>query len=409
MTRFEYKAVTPSGEIVNDVIDAPDSQGASRELYNKGFRPISIKKTKANQESKEESSGSGGGGMFAKKIKVDDIILFTKQLVTLLQAGVPMLTSLEALSEQSTSMLGPVLRDMNVAIMSGKSLSQSMEMHPKVFNKLFVNSVRAGEVSGSLDEVLIRLTSVMKHDAETQKKVKGAMKYPMFVITAMNIAFVIVMTQVVPNFMGMFESFNMELPMATKMLMFMSNFLTQNIVLILVVILGGGGGFFFFIRTTKGRLWWDTTLLKIPVIGTLALKSTMARFTKMFETLNRSGLPIIQTLTTVAGAVGNTYVEGIVKELTLGIEKGQGIAGSMKNFPIFPSLVVRMISIGEQSGSLDDMLDSVSQHFDMEVEYAIDGLTSMIEPIMTVGIGGFVIVLAMGIFMPMWGMIGAVQ
>jgi MSHA biogenesis protein MshG len=405
MPAFEYRAVTASGEIVTDVIEAANAQNATRELYNKGYRPISLKATKAQKTEQAASSG----GMFAKKVKLDELILFTKELVTLLQAGVPMLTSLEALSEQSASHFGQILRDMNVSIMSGKSLSQAMDMHPKVFSKLYVNSVRAGEVSGSLDDVLLRLVSVLKHDAETRKKVKGALKYPMFVISAMIIAFAVIMIKVVPNFSKMFESFNMDLPLPTRLLMGTSTFLQQYILLIMLVVGALAGGFIFYTHTPKGKLWWDTTLLKIPVIGNLVLKSTMARFTKMFETLNRSGLPIIQTLTTVSMAVGNTFIENVIKEVTVGIEKGQGIAGSMKKYPIFPPLVIRMISIGEQSGSLDDMLDSVSQHFDMEVEYAVEGLTSMIEPILTVFIGGAVVVLAMGIFLPMWGMIGMVK
>ncbi|HDQ44373.1 MAG TPA: type II secretion system F family protein [bacterium] len=403
MPAFEYKAVTSTGKVVTDIIDAASVEGATRELFGKGYRPISVKAAKA--KSTEETAG---GGMFAKKIKLDELVLFTKELVTLLKAGVPMLTSLEALSEQSASQFGQILRSMNVSIMSGKSLSQAMDMHPKVFSKLYVNSVRAGELSGSLDEVLLRLVSVLKHDAETRKKVKGALKYPMFVISAMTIAFVVIMTQVVPNFMGMFASFNMELPLPTRMLIATSDFLQANFLYILIGVVGLGGGFFGYKRTARGQLWWDTTILKIPLIGNLVLKSTMARFTKMFETLNRSGLPIIQTMGTVAVAVGNKHIESIIKEVTVGIEKGQGIAGSMKKFPIFPPLVIRMIAIGEQSGSLDDMLDSVSQHFDMEVEYAVDGLTSMIEPIMTVAIAGAVAILAMGIFMPMWGMIGAI-
>ncbi len=405
MPAFEYKAVTSSGEVVSDVIESTNSQSATRELYNKGFRPISLKVTKV----KDTKQSSGGGGLFAKKIKLDELILFTKELVTLLQAGVPMLTSLEALSEQTTSHFSLILREMNVSIMSGKSLSQAMDMHPNVFSKLYVNSVRAGEISGSLDDVLLRLTSVLKHDSETRKKVKGAMKYPIFVISAMIIAFTVIMIKVVPNFATMFASFDMKLPLPTRLLMGTSTFLQKYILLILLVVGAIAGFFFWYTRTDKGKLWWDTTVLKIPIIGNLVLKSTMARFTKMFETLNRSGLPIIQTLSTVSLAVGNKYIENIIKEVTVGIEKGQGIAGSMKKYSIFPSLVTRMISIGEQSGSLDDMLDSVSQHFDMEVEYAVEGLTSMIEPILTVFIGGAVVVLAMGIFLPMWGMIGMVK
>ena len=407
MPAFAIKAVTSSGEIITDVLEAPNEQAATRDMYKKGYRPISIKKAKAE---KEASSGSGaGGGLFAKKVKLDELVLFTKELVTLLKAGVPMLTALEALAEQSTPQFQEVLNQMNVSIVSGKSLSQAMDMHPKVFSKLYVNSVRAGEVSGSLDDVLIRMTTLLKHDQETKKKVKKAMQYPIFVLSAMIIAFVILMIKVIPNFTSMFASFDMELPLPTRLLMGASNFLQAYILYILGIGALIIGAILIYIKTPTGRYQYDSLLLKIPVIGKLVNKSTMARFTKMFETLNRSGLPIIQTLTTVSGALGNTVIEDIVKKVAVGIEKGEGIAGAMKKHDVFPSLVIRMIAIGEQSGSLDDMLDSISNHFDMEVDYAIEGLTSMIEPVLTMVIGGAVVVMAMGIFLPMWSMVGAIQ
>jgi type II secretory pathway component PulF len=171
----------------------------------------------------------------------------------------------------------------------------------------------------------------------------------------------------------------------------------------------GFAAFKYYVKTTVGRFWFDGLKLKMPLIGNLLLKSALARFTKMFETLNRSGLPILQTLTTVGGAVGNVLIEKIIQQVALGVEKGEGIAGSMKKYNLFPSMVIRMIKIGEQSGSLDNMLSSIANHYDVEVEYAIKSLTSMIEPILTVVIGGAVIVLALGIFLPMWNMVGAVK
>jgi len=406
MPPFEYKAVTPSGEIVTDVYDAPNEEGVSREIYRKGFRPIAIKKTKTAKANANESKS---GGFFDKKIKIDEIVLFTKELVTLLRAGVPMLTSLEALGSQSGKQLGEVLNRIYVDVMSGKSFSQALDHHPKVFNKLFVNSVYAGEMSGSLDEVLERMASVLKHDAETRKKVKSALKYPIFVVCAMVAAFLVIMVMVVPKFAMIFSSFDMELPLPTKILMGLSSFVQTYILYILIGLVGSTGGFYWFVKTPGGRWWFDTFKMKIPVIGDLIKKSAMARFTTMFETLNRSGLPILQTLNTVSAAVGNVVIEKTIKEVASGVEKGQGIAGAMKRFDLFPPMVVRMIAIGEQSGSLDDMLGSVANHFDIEVEYAIDGLTSMIEPVLTVVLGGAVVVMAFGIFLPMWDMVGAVK
>jgi len=410
MPSFQYKAVTPSGQIVTEIFEAPNEDGVSREIYKKGYRPIAIKMKKGAKAKTggNESTGSKGG-FFDKKIKTGEIVLFTKELVTLLRAGVPMLTALEALASQSSKELGEILNKIYVDVMSGKSFSQALGQHPKVFTKLFVNSVYSGEMSGALDEVLERMATVLQHDEETKKKVKSAMKYPIFVVVAMIGAFLVIMTMVVPKFALIFTGFNMELPLPTRILMGASTFIQHNILYIMIVLLGGSGGFYYFIRTIKGRWWWDGTKMKIPLIGELTRKTAMARFTTMFETLNRSGLPILQTLNTVSAAVGNVVIEKTIREVATGVEKGQGIAGAMKRFDLFPPMVVRMIAIGEQSGSLDDMLLSVSNHFDVEVQYAIDGLTSMIEPVLTLVLGGAVVIMAFGIFLPMWDLVGAVQ
>jgi len=407
MPSFLYKAVTPTGQVITDMVDAPNEQGASSELYKKGYRPISIQMSRSMAKTRGEAAD--GGSRFAKKIKTEEIILFTRQLVTLLRAGVPMLTALEALGDQSSKGFGEVVKRIYIDVSSGKSFSQALDQHPKVYSKLFVNSVKAGEMSGSLDEVLERMAALIKHDEDTRKKVKSAMQYPIFVVSAMILAFVVLMVKVVPNFAELFRGFNMALPLPTRILMGLSVFLQKYVLFLFIAGIAGFTGFRFYIKTPAGRFWWDGIKMKMPLIGNLIVKSSMARFTNMFETLNRSGLPILQTLATVGGAVGNVVIEKTIQQVALGVEKGEGIAGSMKKHNLFPPMVIRMISIGEQSGSLDNMLSSVSSHYDVEVEYAIKSLTGMIEPILTIVIGGAVVVLALGIFLPMWNMIGAIK
>lgn len=404
MPSFEYKAVAPSGQIVTEVLDAPNEQSVSKEIFSKGYRPVAIKK-------RRETKVSTGGGvvLFQSKIKTEEIVLFTREVVTLLRAGVPMLTALEALSAQSSKNMGEVLNKIYVDVMSGKSFSQALGQHPKTFSKLYVNSVYAGEMSGSLDEVLDRMASVLQHDEEVKKKVKSAMRYPIIVVVAMMAAFLVITTMVIPKFALIFASFKMQLPLATRLLLGASKIVKQYVFFILGGLASGVIAFKWYTKTHKGRLWWDSIKMKMPIIGNLVTKSSMARFTKMFETLNRSGLPILQTLNTVASAVGNTVIENTIKRVAGGVEQGQGISGAMKKFGLFPPMVVRMISIGEQSGSLDDMLGSVASHYDMEVEYAVKGLTSMIEPILTLVLGGAVLVMALGVFLPMWNMIGAIH
>jgi type II secretory pathway component PulF len=406
---FQYKAVTTTGQIVSNLLDAPNEAAASKELYQKGYRPISLKAVGGKDD--KTASGSVGGEikLFAKKVKTDEIVMFTRQLVTLLRAGVPMLTALEALRDQASKTFGVTINRIYVDVMSGKSFSQALDQHPKVFSKLYVNSVKAGEMSGSLDTVLERMGQLIKHDAETKKKVKSAMQYPTFVMLAMVVAFIVIMVKVVPNFANLFEGLGMALPLPTQILMGISKFMQKYILFIVVIAVFGGLGFRYLISKPKGRFWWDGFKMKMPLIGNLVLKSSMARFTRMFETLNRSGLPILQTLTTVSGAVGNVVIEKQIQQVALGVEKGEGISGSMKKSNLFPPMVNRMIAIGEQSGSLDNMLENIANHYDLEVEYAIKGLTSMIEPVLTVVMGGAVVVMALGIFLPMWNMIGAIK
>ena len=404
MPSYEYKALTSSGKVIEEVIESPNKERVAKEIFKKGYKPVSIKVVKVDAQKK-----GGELQLFKKKVKVDQIILFTRQLVTLLRAGVPLLTSLEALGSQSNAEMKEILNKVYVSVMSGKSLSQALADHPNVFSQLYVNSVYAGEMSGNLDEVLDRLVTVIQHDDETKKKVKSAVKMPMFVLSFMIMAMYILLTQVVPKFGDMFQSMNMQLPFFTRVLIAVSDFFVHYGIFLLGGIVAGIIGFSVYIKTEKGRLRWDEAKMKIPVVGDLINKSVMTRFTKMFETLNKSGLPIIQTLQTVSQAVGNAAIELSIKKVALGVEKGQGISGSMKRINLFPPLVMRMISIGEQSGSLDEMLSSVAQHYDMEVEYSIKSLTSLIEPILTVLIGAMVMVLALGIFMPMWGMVGALQ
>jgi MSHA biogenesis protein MshG len=402
MPMFEYKAITPSGQVINETLEAPNSQKARSEITKKGYRPLSIKETKGNVGNMEIK-------LFVKKIQMEEIVLFTQELVTLLKAGVPLLTSIEALSSQSSKEFGVVLNQIYVDVMSGKSFSQALDVHPKVFSKLYVNSVRAGEVSGSMDDVLSRMALLLKKDEEMKKQVKSALRYPMIVICAMIGAFFIIMLKVMPNFVNMFERMDLDLPLPTKILIALSKFMQANWGYVVFLIVGVGLGLFLFIRSEKGRFWWDGLMMRFPITGNLVIKTAMARFTKMFETLNRSGLPIIQTLNTVCTSVGNVVIEGMIREVALNIEKGQGIAASMKKFELFPPMVIRMISIGEQSGSLDNMLESIAEHYETEVGYAVKGLIAMIEPILTVFIGGGVVVMAMAIFMPMWNMVGAIK
>jgi type II secretory pathway component PulF len=265
MPAYEYKAITPNGKVITDVMEAQNEQLVTKAIFAKGYRPMAIKKRKTAVKEGESSGVNMEITLFKKKVRSEELVLFTRELVTLLRAGVPMLTALEALASQSGDALGEVLNKIYVAVMSGKSFSQALDQHPEVFPKIYVNSVYAGEMSGSLDEVLERMVQVLQHDEETKKKVKSAMKYPIFVMSAMTGAFFIIMTMVVPKFAAIFQGMGMDLPIFTKILIGLSEFAQAYA----LYILGFGGaafvGFKIYTKTDKGRLWWDTILMKMPL------------------------------------------------------------------------------------------------------------------------------------------------
>ncbi len=395
MSDFEYKAIDDSGMEVIQVIEASSADEVAEKLDKLGYFPINIK------EKKTSSSIS----LFKKKkkIKQAEIIVFTRQLVTLLKAGVPLLSCLEAMVKQTDNEdLQTVIQDIYVDIESGHSFSDALAIHRDEFSDLYVNSIRAAEMGGALDEVLERIASLMEHDMETQSRIKSAMRYPIIVIISLVMAFIGLMLLVVPNFISLFDSMKIELPLPTRVLIGFHHILTEYWYVLVLVFAVVYFGFMRYIKTEKGAYQWDKFKISIPLLGPLNLKSSMSRFTRMFETLNSSGLPILQTLDIASKTVGNLVISKEIENAAYGILQGEGIAEPLGRGNIFPPMVVRMIAIGEQSGSLDTMLLNVSNHYDTEVDYAVKNLTSMIEPILTVGVGVIVLFLAMAIFLPMW-------
>jgi type II secretory pathway component PulF len=257
-------------------------------------------------------------------------------------------------------------------------------------------------MGGALDEVLLRLAQLMEHDQETMSRVKSAMRYPLIVVVSLIVAFITLMLFVVPKFIVLFQKMDVELPLPTIMLIFFYTALTEYWYILIAVLGLSIFGFMKYIKTEKGAMKWDHFKIRAPVFGNLNLKTAMSRFTRMFETLNSSGLPILQTLEISSKTVGNLAVGKEIEKAAHGILQGQGIAVPLSQGNIFPPMVTKMIAIGEQSGSLDEMLMNVSRHYDTEVDYAVKGLTSMIEPILTVGVGIIVLFLALAIFLPMW-------
>ncbi|TDI82719.1 MAG: type II secretion system F family protein [Caldithrix sp.] len=395
MPTFEYKAIKPDGSEITEVMEAKDSDAVTGYLDKLGYLPLKIKQ-------------AGGGinlKLFSNKRKLNDaeVIVFTRQLVTLLRAGVPLLSCLDALVAQSDSEgLKEIIQKVYVDIESGLSLSDAFKRHPKEFSELYIHSIKAGEIGGALDEVLERLVELMEHELEVNARIKGAMRYPIIVVVSLVLAFIALMMLVVPNFIDLFDKMGIELPLPTRLLIGFHYLLSNYWYLLIAGVSAIAFGFSKYIKTEKGALLWAQFMITVPVFGNLNLKTAMSRFTRMFETLNSSGLPILQTLDITAKTVGNVVIGKEIEKAALGVLQGAGLAAPLAEGKIFPPMVIQMIAIGEQSGSLDTMLLNVSKHYDTEVEYAVKNLTSMIEPILTVGVGVIVLFLALAIFLPMW-------
>ena len=334
--------------------------------------------------------------------------MFTKQLVTLLKAGVPIISCFEAIAAQTDSpLLKETIEGIKDDLEAGSNFSSALSKYPDSFDDLYVNSVKAGEEGGVLDQVLLRIGGLMDYEEKIKAKIKGAIRYPIFVVIAILIGFSLMMILVVPKFVGIFEKAKLQLPLPTRILLGMSYILQHYWYLIFGIGIAAVIGLIFYVRTPKGRMLWDRMRLKLPIFGNLFLKTSMSRFAHMFETLNKSGLPILQTMDIVSKTIGNVYIGVELEKVGQSIEKGKGISKPLQESKLFPPLVVRMIAVGEQSGSLDEMLKNVSEHYDSEINYLVDNLVGLIEPVLTITVGAMILLLALGILLPMWDMMQA--
>ena len=396
MPTFKYKARDRIGKAVTGTLDVTGADTARLRLSEMGYIPITLEEGKAKAE--------GLSINFLKpKVTYKDLIVFNRQLATLFSAGIPLLRAIQGLSEQmENKTFKEVLLKVAIEIQAGSSFSDALVKHPKVFSGLYVNMVRAGETSGTLDDILHRLASLAEHDAETRAKIKAATRYPKIVISAMLIAILILMKFVVPQFMSIFEQVNLELPLATRILIAANNVFSNY----WYILFGGAGVLFFAFKryagTKQGRRQLDLLKLKVPIFGPIFLKVAMSVFTRTMSTLNRSGLPIIKNLEICAAVVGNVPISTVIIELKESVKRGESIAGTMKKSKFFTPMVVQMMSAGEESGELDSMLVKVSEYYDMEVDASIKNISSLIEPILLAFLGCAVLFLMLAIFMPMW-------
>jgi MSHA biogenesis protein MshG len=379
-------------------MEAESEDAVAQRLIRMGFTPVSITEEKETGRS-NKFSGSG------IRIKFSELNMFTRQLATLQKAGLPILLSLNALAEQAQNkvfkeVIGQIIRD----IESGSSLSGALEKYPRIFNNLYLNMVASGEAGGRLDDVLERLASLSEHDETIRLRIKSSTRYPIIVVVAMIIGFVVLTVLVVPRYAKIYAQYTTALPLPTQMLLWVNYAVTK--LWWLLIIIGIAARFLFkqYINTKIGRFTWDSLKLKVPVFGPLLLKLSISRFTRITGTLMRSGIPILKILDISSGSTGNEVISKAITNIRDNVIEGKGIAEPMKVSGLFPPIVTQMVLVGEQTGKLDDLLIHVSNYYDEQVDYTINNLTSLIEPILIFVLGLGVLFMALGIFLPMWNL-----
>ena len=393
MSSFVYVArETASGREIHSSVDAANESSAIAALLNRNMLVLSI-------QEKVSKQGRTSGG----RVSLAEQVIFTRQLATMIDAGLAMVQSLQALAEQtSNKVMRDVIRDICARVESGDSFSEALQKHPKAFSRLYVCMVSAGEQGGLLAEILARLATYLENSARLRKKVKSAMMYPTVVTVVAILITIFLLVKVVPVFGEIFTSFNAKLPAPTMYLIMISNFVKRFIVFIALA--GGAGvyGWFHFIKTPVGRFFWDSHRIRMPIFGAIAHKICLARFTRTLASLVRSGVPILEVLQIVSQTVGNMVMEKAIKTAALDIERGESISAALGKHPVFPLMIVRMVTAGEQTGKIDNMLERIADFLDEEIETTLSGLTSMIEPILIVFLGVVVGGMVICMFLPIF-------
>jgi len=393
MPSFTYTArETVSGREIRNAIDAASEQAAIAALLNRNLLVLSI------QERVGKKGKTKGG-----RVKLNDLVIFTRQLATMVDAGIAIVQSLQALGEQSTNkVMRDTVKDVCTRVESGESFSEALQKHPKAFNRLYVSMVGAGEKGGLLAEILARLATYLENTEKIRKKVKSAMMYPVGVIVVAIGITIFLLVKVIPVFEDVYNGFGAKLPAPTQVIINLSHFLRSYLIFIIPVVVFLVWLWLRFIKTPKGRDFWDQKRIKLPIFGPIAHKICLARFTRTLASLVRSGVPILEVLQIVSQTVDNSVLEKAIKQASADIERGEGISQALSKHPVFPSMVIRMLTAGEQTGNIDTMLERVSDFLDEEIDTTLSGLMSLLEPVLIVIlgviVGGMVVCMYLPIF-----------
>ena len=399
MPFFSYRARTSTGELAQGVLESGDSGAAAAQLLTLSLTPVEI--TVAGTPA-----GSGEGSLhrlFQQKITRLDLMLFSRQMYTLLKAGVPIMRSLAGLQESMTSKpFAAVVKDIRDSLDAGRELSVSIARQPKVFSPFYVSIVRVGEMTGQLEEVFLSMFHHLEFEKFMRDQIKSALRYPSFVLATMAAAIIVINLFVIPAFAKVYKGFHAELPWMTQMLIGFSDFMVRSWPLLLLLFLGAIYAFQRWTHSADGKPQWDELKLRIPIAGKIILKATLARFARSFALACRSGVPVVQGLTVVAQTVDNDFIAGKIEKMREGVERGESLLRTARAAGVFTPVVLQMVAVGEESGSIDELMQEIGDLYQRDVEYEMKTLAAQIEPVLIMCIAGLVLMLALGVFLPIW-------
>jgi len=399
MPYFSYTGRNASGERVQGTGEGATSNALADQLAAAGIIPLDITPSSAPEQGEQQ----GVLASFTQRIPLEEVLLFCRQIHTLLKAGIPILRGLAGLQESTRNpAFAAVLGDLRESLESGRELSTAMQRHSRVFNPFFIAMVRVGETTGQLENVFLRMFRHLEFEREIRTQVASALRYPLIVMVFIGAAICIVNLFVIPQFAKVYANFNTELPLLTRILIGFSNFMVAYWWALLAAVVATMFGVRAWLATAGGRLLWDKWKLRIPIAGKIILKATLARFGRSFALAGQSGLPITLGLRTVAPTVDNKYIESKIDQMRLGVERGESVLRTATAAGVFTPVVLQMIAVGEESGAVDDLMDEIGSLYQREVEYELKTLGSQIEPILIVALGALVLILALGVFLPIW-------
>ena len=401
MAEFQYQGRSQRGQSVQGKMEASSVDAVAGQLVGRGITPIKIEEISASASVMRKVNDALG----ANKIRTVDLVMFCRQMYTITKAGIPLTRGLRGLAASIRhEYFQEVLNEIADRLEAGASLSAAMRHYPKAFNQLFVSMIAVGESSGNLDEVFRQIGFYIERDEETRKRIKSAMRYPSFVLIAIAVAMTIINIWVIPEFANLFNRFGAELPITTRILIGTSNVFVNYGVYLLFAVMCIVGAIVYWLKTEEGAKTWGRNKMRLPIVGSLIERASMARYARSFSLMLGAGVPITQALGLSASAIDNPWLAEKINGIRSGIERGDSLLRTHLQAALFTPLVLQMVAVGEESGQVEALLIEVAEFYEREVDYDLKTLTDRIEPLLIIVMAVFVLILALGIFVPMWSL-----